>query len=415
MRFDIFIARKLYSDDSEGGKRFSRPAVRIALAGIAIGIAIMIISLSVVLGFKCEVANKVTGFGSHIQLLSLSYDSNRQMLPVITGDSLLGIVRSFPDVDHVQSFALKMGLLKTSSDFCGITFKGLSADYDTTFLHESLVAGSMPRPTSDGIPQLLLSQTTVRKLQLHLGDRIFAYFLSNESMRARRFVVCGIFETNMSEYDTHYAITDLATVQRLNGWKADESSGYEITIRDFSRVTDVSFDMALVINNRPDHRGVSYGVFNIRELAPHTFSWLAVLDMNVVMIIILMICVSIFTIVSGLLIIMLDKINMIGTLKALGATDFTIRRVFISFSIMLVGKGLIFGNVVGLFLCYLQHWFHVVSLNASVYYISYVPIQINYLYILLLNLLTILVTSIVIIGSSHLISVSNPTKTMRYE
>ena len=124
-----------------------------------------------------------------------------------------------------------MGLLKTSSDFCGITFKGLSADYDTTFLHESLVAGSMPRPTTDGIPQLLLSQTTVRKLQLHLGDRIFAYFLSNESMRARRFVVCGIFETNMSEYDTHYAITDLATVQRLNGWKADESSGYEITIR----------------------------------------------------------------------------------------------------------------------------------------------------------------------------------------
>ena len=375
----------------------------------------MIISLSVVLGFKREVANKVTGFASHVQLLSLSYDSNRQMLPVITGDSLLSVVRSFPDVDHVQSFALKMGLLKTSSDFCGITFKGLPADYDTTFLHQSLVSGSMPRPSADGIPQLLLSQTTARKLQLRQGDRVFAYFLSNESMRARRFTICGIFQTNMTEYDSNYAITDLATVQRLNGWSADETSGYEITVRDFSRVNDVAFDMALSINNRPDHRGVSYGVFSIRELAPHTFSWLAVLDMNVVMIIILMICVSIFTIVSGLLIIMLDKINMIGTLKSLGATDFTIRRIFISFSVMLVGKGLIIGNVAGLLLCYLQHWFHLVSLDASVYYISYVPIQLNYPYILLLNLLTILIISLVIIGSSHLISVSNPTKTMRYE
>lgn len=412
MNFELFIAQKLYSDDTEGGKKYSRPAVRIALAGIAIGIAVMIVSLSVVLGFKSEVSNKVTGFGSHIQLLSLTYDHNRQMLPVQTGDSLLKIVRSFPEVDHVQRFALKMGLLKTNSDFCGITFKGLSAEYDTAFLASSLVEGNLPQPNST---QLLISRRVADQLQLKVGDRVFAYFLSSQSMKARRFRICGIFQTNMSDYDSSYAMTDIRTVQKLNGWDETESSGYEITIHDFSRLSDVTLSLAQKINNHPDSKGVIYGVYSIRELAPHTFSWLSVLDMNVVMIIILMICVSVFTVVSGLLIIMLDKINMIGIFKALGATNFSIRRVFANFAILLVGKGLIIGNIVGFLLCYLQQFLHVVRLDASVYYISYVPIQINYLYILIINIITIIITSVVIFGSSHLISISNPSKTMRYE
>lgn len=412
MNFELFIAQKLYSDDTEGGKKYSRPAVRIALAGIAIGIAVMIVSLSVVLGFKSEVSNKVTGFGSHIQLLSLTYDHNRQMLPVQTGDSLLKIVRSFPEVDHVQRFALKMGLLKTNSDFCGITFKGLSAEYDTAFLASSLVEGNLPQPDST---QLLISRRVADQLQLKVGDRVFAYFLSSQSMKARRFHICGIFQTNMSDYDSSYAMTDIRTVQKLNGWDETESSGYEITIHDFSKLSDVTLSLAQKINNHPDSKGVIYGVYSIRELAPHTFSWLSVLDMNVVMIIILMICVSVFTVVSGLLIIMLDKINMIGIFKALGATNFSIRRVFANFAILLVGKGLIIGNIVGFLLCYLQQFFQVVRLDASVYYISYVPIQINYLYILIINIITIIITSVVIFGSSHLISISNPSKTMRYE
>lgn len=414
MNFELFIAQKLYSDDTEGGKKYSRPAVRIALAGIAIGIAVMIVSLSVVLGFKSEVSNKVTGFGSHIQLLSLTYDHNRQMLPVQTGDSLLEIVRSFPEVDHVQRFALKMGLLKTNSDFCGFTLKGLSAEYDTTFLASSLVEGSLPRPDSTN-NQLLISRRVANQLQLKVGDRVFAYFLSSQSMKARRFRICGIFQTNMSEYDSSYAMTDMRTVQRLNGWEPTESSGYEITIHDFSKLSDVTLSMAQKINNHQDSKGVVYGVYSIRELAPHTFSWLSVLDMNVVMIIILMICVSVFTVVSGLLIIMLDKINMIGIFKALGATNFSIRRVFANFAILLVGKGLIIGNIFGFLLCYLQQFFHIVRLDATVYYISYVPIQINYLYILIINIITIIITSVVIFGSSHLISISNPSKTMRYE
>ena len=262
---------------------------------------------------------------------------------------------------------------------------------------------------------MLISQKIAKTLHLNLGDKVFAYFVSNESMRARRFKVCGIFQTNMSEYDKSYALTDIRTVRRLNNWEDDMSSGYEITIKDFSQLRDVTFQMASKINKGLDRNGVTYGVFSIKELAPHTFSWLAVLDMNVVMIIILMICVSVFTVVSGLLIIMLERINMIGILKALGATNFSIRRVFMNFAIMLVGKGLIIGNVVGLLLCYLQHYFHLVRLDASIYYLSYVPVEINYLYILLVNLGTLLITSLVIFGSSYLVSLSNPAKTMRWD
>ncbi|MBQ9640306.1 MAG: ABC transporter permease [Bacteroidaceae bacterium] len=416
MTFELFIARRIYSDNSEGEKRFSRPAVRIALAGIAIGIAVMIISLSVVFGFKREVAGKVIGFGSHIQLLSLTQSYEREMLPVLTNDSLLRIVKKFKEVDHVQAFATKMGILKTEEDFCGITFKGLSQEYDTAFLHESLIAGTMPR-LNDGESsnELLISNKIARMLHLQVGSKVFAYFVSNESMRARRFKVCGIFETNMSEYDTSFAMTDIHTVRKLNNWDDDMSSGYEITIKDFSQLRDVTFQMAAKINKGLDRNGVTYGVFSIKELAPHTFSWLAVLDMNVVMIIILMICVSVFTVVSGLLIIMLERINMIGILKALGATNFSIRKVFMNFAIMLVGKGLIIGNIAGLLLCYVQNFFHLVRLDASIYYLSYVPVEINYLYILLINLGTILITSLVIFGSSYLVSISKPAKTMRWD
>ena len=417
MSLSLFIARRLFFDNSDAGRQLSRPAVRIALAGIAIGIAVMTVSLSVVSGFKHEVAGKVVGFGSHVQVLSLTQNSDHEIMPVLTNDSLLRIVKSFSDVAHVQAFATKLGMLKTDDDFFGLTFKGLSADYDTAFLHQSLVDGRLPRLDcgEESSGELLISRRTAKLLRLAVESRVFAYFMSGESMRARRFRVCGIFETNMSEYDTSYAMTDIHTVQKLRGWAPDESSGYEVTLRDFSRVYDVTFSMAAKINKHYDRNGVTYGVFSIKELAPHTFSWLAVLDMNVVMIIVLMICVSIFTVVSGLLIIMLERINMIGVLKALGATNFSIRRIFMHFALMLVGKGLLAGNVIGLLLCYAQQTLHLIRLDASIYYLSYVPIEINYLHILLLNVGTILITSVVIFGSAYLVGISKPAQTMRWD
>ncbi|MBO4673486.1 MAG: ABC transporter permease [Bacteroidaceae bacterium] len=415
MAFELCIAKRIYADKAEDGEKFSRPAIRIAMLGVAIGVAVMLVSLAVVLGFKHEVSEKVVGFGSHIQVLSLTQDQNYEMLPVLTNDTLIQKVKRVKGTGRVQRFATKIGILKTEDNFRGLTFKGVGEDYDLSFFQRCLVDGEMPKFTSKkATNEILLSQKVAGDLGVKTGDKIFAYFMGEESMRARRLKVAGIFATNMNDYDKNYVITDIYTVRKLNNWDEEMSSGLEITVNDFERVEELTQKLQF-IHQGTDRNGVTYGVFSIKDIAAHTFAWLAVLDMNVVMILVLMILVSAFTVVSGLLIIMLERINMIGTLKVLGATNASVRRIFIQFSVMLVGQGMLWGNVVGLLLCWLQQRFHFISLDASVYYIDSVPIQFNWLLILAINAITLLVSTLVIWGSSHLISLGKPSQTTRYE
>ncbi len=415
MSFELFIARRIYADKTEDGERFSRPAIRIAMLGVAIGVAVMLISLAVVLGFKHEVSEKVIGFGGHIQVLSLTQNQNYEMMPVLTNDTLVRKVKQVQGIDHIQRFATKIGILKTEENFRGLTFKGVGEDYDLSFFRKSLVEGDMPHFSSrKATNEMLLSKKVAGDLGVKVGDRVFAYFMGDEAMRARRFKVTGIFATNMNDYDRNYVITDIYTVRKLNGWDAEMSSGLEVTVSDFDRVESITQQLQF-LHQGADRYGVTYGVFSIKDLAAHTFSWLAVLDMNVVMILILMILVSTFTVVSGLLIIMLERINMIGTLKVLGATNAAVRRVFIHFSVMLVGRGLLWGNLIGLLLCWLQQHYHLLALDASVYYIDSVPVQFNWPLILAVNAITLLISTLVIWGSSHLISIGKPSDTLRYE
>lgn len=415
MSYELFIAKRIYADNTEDGKRFSRPAIRIAMLGVAIGLAVMIISLGVVLGFKNEVSSKVIGFGSHIQVLSLTQNQNYEIMPVLTNDTLISKVKKVKGIDHIQRFATKLGVLKTEDDFSGLTFKGVGEDYDLNFFRNCLVEGEIPKFTSkESSNKILISQKVAKNLNVNVGDKIFAYFMGEESMRARRFTIAGIFATNMNDYDVNYAITDIHTVRKLNGWDSEMSSGLEVTVKDFEHVEEMR-DKLQFIHNDIDRNGVIYGVFSIKEMAAHTFSWLAVLDMNVIMILILMVLVSAFTVVSGLLIIMLERINMIGTLKVLGSTNKSIRQIFINFSIMLVGKGLLFGNIAGLLLCWIQKEWKPIALDASVYYIDSVPIEFNWIMIAGVNVLTLLISSVVIWGSSHLISIGKPAATMRFE
>ncbi len=415
MSFELFIARRIYADKTEDGERFSRPAIRIAMLGVAIGVAVMLISLAVVLGFKHEVSEKVIGFGGHIQVLSLTQNQNYEMMPVLTNDTLVRKVKQVQGIDHIQRFATKIGILKTEENFRGLTFKGVGEDYDLSFFRKSLVEGEMPHFSSrKATNEMLLSKKVAGDLGVKVGDRVFAYFMGDEAMRARRFKVTGIFATNMNDYDRNYVITDIYTVRKLNGWDAEMSSGLEVTVSDFDRVESITQQLQF-LHQGADRYGVTYGVFSIKDLAAHTFSWLAVLDMNVVMILILMILVSTFTVVSGLLIIMLERINMIGTLKVLGATNGAVRRIFIHFSVMLVGRGLLWGNLIGLLLCWLQQHYHLLALDASVYYIDSVPVQFNWPLILAVNAITLLISTLVIWGSSHLISIGKPSDTLRYE
>lgn len=415
MSFELFIAKRIYADKAEDGERFSRPAIRIAMLGVAIGVAVMLISLAVVLGFKHEVSSKVIGFGSHIQVLSLTQNQNYEMLPVLTNDTLVRMVKKVHGIDHIQRFATKLGILKTDENFRGLTFKGVGEDYDLSFFRSCLVDGEIPKFSSQKASnEILLSQKVAADLGVKTGDKIFAYFMGEESMRARRFKIAGVFATNMNDYDKNFVITDIYTVRKLNGWDEEMSSGLEVTVKDFDQL-EMLVSKLQFIHLGVDRNGVTYGVFSIKDIAAHTFAWLAVLDMNVVMILILMILVSAFTVVSGLLIIMLERISMIGTLKVLGATNVAVRKIFIHFSIMLVGKGLLWGNAVGLLICWVQQQFRLISLDASVYYIDSVPIRFDWLLILGINVATFLISTLVIWGSSHLISIGKPSETMRYE
>lgn len=415
MNFELFIAKRIYADNTKDGKRFSRPAIRIALAGVAIGVAVMIISLGVVLGFKEEVSSKVKGFGGHIQLVSLTQDQNYQMLPVLTNDTLINRVKCVKQVDHIQRYATKLGILKTEEDFRGLTFKGVGEDYDRSFLESCLLEGEIPYFSSDeATNKILISKKVAADLGVKLGDKIFAYFMGEESMRARKFEIAGIYATNMNDFDKNYAVTDIYTVRKLNGWDEEMSSGLEITVKDFKKVDEIT-DALQFLHKGTDRNGVMYGVFSIKEIAAHTFSWLAVLDMNVVMILVLMILVSSFTIVSGLLIIMLERISMIGTLKVLGATNGAIRNVFNSFGVMLVGKGVIIGCAVGLLACFVQQQWHVFSLDPEIYHLDSVPIRFDWLYIAAVNVLTLVISALIICVSSHLISIGKPAQTMKFE
>ncbi|MCM1312239.1 MAG: ABC transporter permease [Bacteroides sp.] len=415
MAFELFVARRLYADN-DGRKRISRPAIRIAMLGIIVGLAVMIVSLCVVLGFKRDISSKVIGFGSHVQVLSLTFDQNREMMPVLTTDSLERVICRTEGVRHVQRFVLKLGMLKTEDDFRGLTFKGVGEDYDMSFFQENLIDGRIPSfGASESSDSIIISKIVASELGVSVGDRIFSYFIGNGSARARKLTVAGIFQTNLSEYDRNFVLTDIYTMRKLNRWDCDMSSGFEVEIDDFSQLDMVTRQLVDKINHRVDEYGATYGAFSIKEIAPHTFSWLDVLDMNVLMILVLMICVSAFTVISGLLIVMLERINMIGMLKALGATNLSVRKIFMYFSVMLVGKGVVIGNIVGLSLCLVQKLFGVVKLDASVYYIESVPIEFNVWLILVVNVLTLCISAMVIFCSSFFVSISSPAKTIRFE
>ncbi len=410
-----FIARRLYSD-REVRNRISRPAVLIAMLGICVGVVIMIVSIAVAYGFKREVTAKVVGFGSDIQVLSLTQDQNYQLLPVITSDSLKRVVMSAGGIKSVNEFASVVGMIKTDDDFEAVQFKGYGEKYDLSFFRQYLQEGKVPQLSSrESKNQLLISRTISDALGLKVGDKVFTYFVGNGNMRARRFTVCGIYQTNLTDYDKNVVVTDIYTVRRLNGWEDDESSGYQISVNDFSQVDLITGRLVSLINHHYDRKGCTYGAFSIKELVPSIFSWLGVLDMNVVMILVLMLCVSVFTIMSGLLIVMLERINMVGVLKALGATNFMVRKIFMHFSIRVVGEGIIIGNVVALGLLAVQYFFHLMQLDASVYYIDFVPVQFEWLMFIGVDVITVIISAIVIFGSSFFMSLGKPAETIRFE
>ena len=415
MNFPLFIARRIYGE-SDARQMVSRPAIRIATAGVAIGLAVMIVSVSVVFGFKHTIRDKVVGFGSHIQVGNFMTLQAGEQYPVQMGDSMMTALRNTQGVSHVQRFAMKQGILKTDNDFLGVAFKGVGPEFDSTFIHQNMVEGTIPAfSDSASTNRLLISKPMADKLRLKTGERIFAYFIDENGVRARRFTISGIYQTNLSQYDDIICYTDLYTTVRLNGWKSDQVSGAEVSVSDFDRVDETEAIYINKVNRQTDAYGETYSTKTIRELNPQIFSWLDLLDMNVWIILALMTAVAAVTMISGLLIIILERTTMIGVLKALGARNKTIRHTFLWFAVFMIGRGLIIGNILGIGLVVLQRLTGLVKLDADTYYVSTVPVELNLPIIHLLNIATLIISVLVLIGPSYLISHIHPAKSMRYE
>ena len=415
MNLPFFLAKRIFTD--KGDKRkVSRPAIRIATIGVAIGLAVMIVTVSVVLGFKHTIRNKVIGFGGHIQVSNFLTMQNSDPYPICINDSMMNVLKSIEGIKHAERYALTQGILKTDSDFLGIGFKGIAQEYDTLFLHENLVEGSIPSfSDKKSRYKLLISKMTADKLKLNCGDKVFAYFISNSDVRARKFTVAGIYQTNMTQFDQNLCFTDLVSVRKINGWLEGQCSGAELAVDNFDNINGISQNVINKINRTSDKYGDTFTSQTIYETYPQIFSWLELLDINVWIIIALMICVAGFTMVSGLLIIILERTRMIGVLKALGTTNTDVRKVFLWFAVFIIGRGMVFGNIAGLGIVILQAKFGLITLDPSTYYVSTAPMEINILLILLLNIATLAISVFVLIAPSYLVSHIQPAKSMRYE
>lgn len=417
MNFPLFIARRIYSDHIGDQQKVSKPAIRIAVAGVAIGLAVMIISVCVVLGFKHTIRDKVVGFGSHIQVANFyTLQSSAIDQPVAMGDSMMNVLKKTEGVKHVQRFAMKQGILKTDNDFLGVMFKGVGPEFDSTFIHKNMVEGSIPHfSDQQSTNRILISKDMANKLSVKAGDQIFAYFIGDGGVRTRRFTISGIYQTNLAQYDKTTCFCDLYTARKLNAWTDDMVTGAELTVNDFKQLSTTANDIINRVNRTQDKYGNTFSSKTIRELSPQIFSWLDLLDLNVWIILAIMTAVAVVTMISGLLIIILERTTMIGVLKALGARNSTVRHTFLWFAAFIIGKGLLIGDALALALILLQKFTGFAKLDPQTYYVDVVPVELDWMLIVALNVATMLIALFVLIAPSYLVSHIHPAKSMRYE
>ena len=414
MSVPFFIAKRIYKDD-DNKKSVSRPAIAIATTGVAIGIAVMIISVCIVLGFKHTIRDKAIGFGGHINVGNFVSMHGGNIEPICMSDSMIKAIKAIEGLKDVGRYAQKEGILKTDNDFLGVVFKGIASEYDTTFIHNNMVEGAIPHFTdSASSNSIIISKTMADLLRLKAGDKVFAYFI-NENVRVRRFTIAGIYRTNLTQYDKTICFTDLYTTVKLNGWQHDQADGAEVIVNDYNQINDIAERFVSNINRRTDHYGQTYSSATIQEINPQIFSWLDLLDLNVWIILALMLCVAGFTMISGLLIIILERTNMIGLLKAIGSRNSQIRKTFLWFATFIIGRGLVIGNIIGIGLMILQKTTGLIRLDASIYYVDIVPVEINIPAIAAINILTLALCLLALIAPSFLVSHIHPAKSMKYE
>jgi lipoprotein-releasing system permease protein len=413
LNVEYFIAKRIHFQ--QGKKNVSRPAVRIATIGIALGLAVMLISVCVVIGFKSQIENKIIGFGGHIQITNFDNNNTYEMNPIKMDAALIQKIRQIPGVVHVQRFATKPGIIKTDNEFQGIILKGIDKDFDWNFFRSNLLEGNILNVGSDTLKnEILLSKKLSDLLGLKLGDELFMYFIQDQ-VRARKFKIVGIYSTNFVDYDQLFVLTDIRQVQRLNNWDSASFGGLEVLIDNFDKIDERGEAVYEATANIFSKDGNAYYTQTIKQLNPQIFSWLDLLDMNVWVILLLMLSVAGFNMISGLLILILERTNMIGILKSLGATNWSVRKIFLYHSFFLIAKGMFWGNLIGLSICAFQYFMGIIPLDPEAYYVASVPVAFPWGYIVLLNIGTFVASILMMIAPSYLITKISPAKIIRYE
>ncbi len=414
---ELYIARHILP--RKHSDAISNPIVSIAVAAIALGLAVMIVAVSVIVGFKSTISEQVFGFSSHLEIVNLDSNNSFESVPIFADSSLEKHLNDDENVVHVQKYATKPAIIKVNNTARGIIVKGIDTSYNWTFIKKHLIEGELVSfPTDTTTDDVVVSKTLANLLQLTIGDKFSTSFVPNDAnkkVRKRRFVVKGIYETHLNEIDDRFILVDIRHIQDLNGWQSNQYTGYEVFLKDYRNLDFqkesiqgiVGYDVA------PDAQRLR--VISLQEKTPAIFDWLGLLDMNAWLIIVLMVLVAGMNMITGLLVIILEKTNMIGILKSIGAMNVSIRKIFVYVGSLLISKGLLWGNIVGIGVCAIQYFFHIITLNPEVYFMSYVPIQLSITYIVLLNIGTFVLTSVMLILPSVLITKISPSDAVRFE
>ena len=406
MNVEYFIAKRLFTAKEEN-KSYTKPILRIAILAIALSVAVMLLSVMVVTGFKNDISDKIIGFGSHITISSFSDNQSYETEPIQISDSLYTSILENPEVKHISTFATKAGIIKTNDEILGVVLKGVSSDYDWTFFNNNLVAGECFN-VSDSIKtnQVLISENSANTLDLGVGDDLIMYFVQNPP-RVRKFEISGIYNTALTDFDKLFVMGDIKHIQSLNSWKNKQVGGVEIVVNNFN-------DLELLTERIYEKIPYNLNAQSIKEKTPQIFDWLDLQDINVRVILILMLIVGGINMITALLILILERTKMIGILKALGANNWSVRRVFLYSAGHLILKGLFWGNCIAIGFAFLQKKFSIISLDSNIYYMNTVPIDFDFTAILLLNVGTIIVCYLILIIPSIIITKITPVKAIRF-
>jgi lipoprotein-releasing system permease protein len=415
VKFSFFIARRFSGFFSEKGVK-KPPGIKISIFGIAAGTAVILLAFAVVVGFKNEVSNRVTGFGAHIQIMAFNSGLSFEKTPISISEKTQNDILNINNVKKIEKIITKSGIVKTENSFQGVVFKGVDSNYCWDFLEKNLVEGEIinfKKPENQN--KVLISKYLADALMLKTGDALNAYFFEQQ-VRARKFEIAGVYSTSFSEFDKLFVICNLIPVRILNNWDSTQISTLEIMLHDFEKLNETAANINFLVGNKFSDDGFLYNTLTIKEIYPQIFNWLDMLDLNAWIILILMITVAGFNMISGLLILILERTQTIGILKALGTKNSEIRKIFLIHALFFVFKGMFWGNVFGIGLAAIQYHTHVINfLNPEYYYVTFVPVSLNFWTVLLINAGVFAAAISMMLLPSHIITKISPAKSIKFE